>query len=92
LINTIYLLTVEKAMYDALEADDGEYEELEDDFIFLANEGMAAIEVVEEEDTKKSILKGGQSNKPFDLAEADFRSRDIQILTAEGAVEDNEED
>jgi len=52
---------------------------------------MAAIEVVEE-DAKKGILKGGQSNKPFDLAEADFRSRDIQILTAEGAEEENEEE
>jgi len=32
-------MTVEKAAYAALEAADGEYEELEDDFIFLANEG-----------------------------------------------------
>ena len=29
----------EKAAFDALSADDGAYEELEDDFLFLANEG-----------------------------------------------------
>ena len=41
----------EKAAYEALDSDEemeGAYETIEDDFIFLANEGKAALELVEE--------------------------------------------
>lgn len=82
------LMTVEKAAYAALEACDGEYEELEDDFIFLANEGKPAIEVVEEDEDVAKKNGKDVNGKPFNLAEADFRSRDIQILTAEGYEDD----
>lgn len=43
------LHTVEKALQDALESGNEDYEELEDDFLFIANEGKVAIELVEEE-------------------------------------------
>ena len=33
----------------ALDDSDGEYEELEDDFLMIANEGQVAIEEVEED-------------------------------------------
>ena len=87
-------MTVEKAAMAALDDSDGEYEELEDDFLMIANEGQVAIEEVEEDadeaDSKaigaKGILKGAP--EPFDYDEADFRSRDIQILEDE---EDEEE-
>lgn len=86
-------MIVEKAAFAALEADDdGAYEELEDDFMLLANEGQIALEVVEEEvSTKKSNLKKNAPGQPFDLNEADFRSRDIQIITGNDAFEDEEE-
>ena len=48
LIVFIFIL-VEKAAFAALDASDGEYEELEDDFLMIANEGELAVEVVEEE-------------------------------------------
>lgn len=75
----------------ALDDSDGEYEELEDDFLMIANEGQVAIEEVDEDadeaDSKdKGALKGAP--QPFDYDEADFRSRDIQILEDE---EDEEE-
>ena len=41
-------MTVEKAAMAALDDSDGEYEELEDDFLMIANEGQVAIEEVEE--------------------------------------------
>ena len=40
---------IEKAAFDALSDSEGEYEELEDDFLFIANEGKVAIERVEVE-------------------------------------------
>lgn len=46
------LCIVEKAAFAALEASDDEfekYEELEDDFLFIANEGQVALELAEEE-------------------------------------------
>ena len=73
-------IDIEKAAYAALEASDGEYEELEDDFLMTANEGQIALEVVEEEEV------GAKPDKPFDMNEEDFRTRDIMIL------EDEEED
>lgn len=84
----------------ALDASDDEfdkYEELEDDFLMIANEGQVAIEEVEEEvkigengaGQKKGILKG--TEKPFDYNEADHRNRDIQILTGGDESEDEEE-
>ena len=42
-------MTVEKAAMAALDDSDGEYEELEDDFLMIANEGQVAIEEVEED-------------------------------------------
>ena len=66
--------------------------------MLIANDGQVALEVVEEDDAGKgkqdaakkkgSILKN--STEPFDLNEADFRSRDIQILTCDDE-EDEEE-
>ena len=89
-----FLTIVEKAAFAALDASEGEYEELEDDFMMLANEGQVALEVVEEEvkvdNTKKGILKDTPQSAAFDANEADFRSRDIQILTADDGEEDEE--
>ena len=59
-------MTVEKAAMAALDDSDGEYEELEDDFLMIANEGQVAIEEVEEDADEagskdkgaKGILKG----------------------------------
>ena len=42
-------ITVEKAAMAALDDSDDEYEELEDDFLMIANEGQVAIEEVEED-------------------------------------------
>ena len=93
LIVFIFIL-VEKAAFAALEASDGEYEELEDDFLMIANEGELAVEVIEEEvpatKAKKGILKNAPG-QPFDMNEADFRSRDIMILTGGEDEEDEEE-
>jgi len=82
----------EKAAFDALNDSTGVYEELEDDFVFLANEGKAAIEMVggeDEEEQKneskstKEKKKGGilkNNQKDAMLAEQDFRDRDIMIV------------
>ncbi|CDW89648.1 UNKNOWN [Stylonychia lemnae] len=43
----------EKAVFNCMFDDEGEYDELEDDFLMLANEGKAAIVVVESNNEKK---------------------------------------
>ena len=51
--NQFVLMLVEKAAFAAIEASDEEfdrYEELEDDFLMIANEGKVALEVVEDDD------------------------------------------
>ena len=51
--NRFVLMLVEKAAFAAIEASDEEfdrYEELEDDFLMIANEGKVALEVVEDDD------------------------------------------
>ena len=64
--------------------------------MMIANEGQVAVQVVEEEvgEGEKTgpagILKKAADMEPFDLNEADFRSRDIQILTGDDD-EDEEE-
>ena len=65
--------------------------------MMIANEGQVAVQVVEEEvgEVGKTggpagILKKAADMEPFDLNEADFRSRDIQILTGDDD-EDEEE-
>ena len=85
----------EKAAFDALNDSTGVYEELEDDFVFLANEGKAAIEMVTGEDEEeqkneskstKEKKKGGilkNNQKDAMLAEQDFRDRDIMIVEQE---------
>ena len=40
----------EKAVFECLENDEGEYEELEDDFLFKANDGKLGIIVEKEYD------------------------------------------
>lgn len=50
----------EKAVFTCLEDDNGEYDELEDDFLMLANEGKPALEVVEE-----TAVKGKSSKEEF---------------------------
>ena len=57
---------------------------------------LEAVEENEAEESKKQtgaqgILKKG-TNEPFDMNEADFRSRDIQILTADGEDDDEDEE
>lgn len=87
-------MIVEKAAFAALEASDGEYEELEDDFLFIANDGKVALEVVEDDEVEDSKQKGIlKVKKPeaFDMDEADFRSRDIKIITGNPEFEDDEE-
>jgi hypothetical protein len=46
-ILTRHFYSTEKAAFDALSEAD-EYEDLEDDFLFIANDGKVAIEEVEE--------------------------------------------
>ena len=66
--------------------NEGDYEELEDDFLMLANEGQVAIEEVDEKvvigdqaaEKKKGILKGDK----FDADEAEYRDRDVVIIEA----------
>ena len=43
----------EKAAFAALEDSEGEYEELEDDFMMIANEGQVALEAVEEDESEE---------------------------------------
>ena len=61
-------MSTEKAAYAALEADDGAYEELEDDFLFIANEGKVALESVDpdqdaKEDDEKDTMSGDGKEK-----------------------------
>ena len=86
----MFSLIVEKAAYAALEASEGEYEELEDDFLMIANEGQVALQVIEDDEDEKDKNKE-DADKPFDANEADFRSRDIQILKEEDDEENEEE-
>ena len=87
----------EKAAFAALEDDDGVYDELEDDFMMIANEGQVAMEAVEEDEAEESkkqeggILKKG-TNGAIDMNEIDYRSRDVMILTAEGEEEELDEE
>ena len=48
---------VEKAAFDALQDSEGVYEELEDDFLFIANEGQVALKLAEEEKTETEVEK-----------------------------------
>lgn len=82
---------VEKAAFDALQDSEGEYEELEDDFLFIANEGQVALVLAEEgkdgidgKEKKKGILKGKEKGKDHGEAdlEADYKDRaNVQIVT-----------
>ena len=74
------------AAYVALSASEGEYEELEDDFLMIANEGQLAMELVEEDagEANKNAVETGKGqgilkkpDQPFDMNEEDFRTRDI---------------
>ena len=52
----------EQAAFDALEnSEDGAYEELEDDFLFLVNDGQVAVAIDEKEEdiTTLGKKKGG---------------------------------
>ena len=60
---------VERAAYAALSASDGDYEELEDDFLFIANEGKVALELVSDSEDDKKGGKAGILKKPYDAAE-----------------------
>lgn len=62
--SNLILYTIEKAVFNCLEDDEGEYEELEDDFLFLANEGKPAL-VAEEisDDEKEKEMNGDFHNK-----------------------------
>ena len=64
----------------------------------IANEGQVALEAVEEDQTaeeskgqKVGIMKKGQI-EAIDMNEVDFRSRDIQILTADDGEEELDEE
>ena len=47
-------LSIERAVFDCLEDEDNdEYEELEDDFLMIANEGQPALVLVETEVSQK---------------------------------------
>ena len=48
----------EKAAFAALEDDVGVYDELEDDFMMIANEGQVALEAVEEDEAEESKKQG----------------------------------
>lgn len=85
----------EKAAFAALEASDEEfekYEELEDDFLFIANEGQVALELAEEEvvdpKTGEKKLQAAEAGKAFDAAEADHRNREIEIVSDESENEE----
>ena len=75
----------ERAAFDALEnSEDGAYEELEDDFLFIANEGEVAVVI--EEDAEN--VKLGKKKVEFDL-EADYQNKaNVQIINT---GEDEEE-
>jgi len=62
---------IEKAAYDALSASEGEYEELEDDFLFIANECQVAIEKIDE------------PQKAGEAAEEEGANQDVVFLKAE---------
>ena len=40
---TYKCMCIEKETYDLFDAADGAYDELEDDFVFIANEGMPLL-------------------------------------------------
>ena len=46
------MFLIEKAVFLCMEDPEGEYEELEDDFLLLANEGKPALEEVEADKTE----------------------------------------
>lgn len=48
----------EKAVFMCMEDYEGVYEELEDDFLFLANEGQAAVVAQQVEPTQDGVKKG----------------------------------
>ena len=52
---------IEKETYDLFDAADGDYEELEDDFVFIANEGMPLL--VPQEDDKDQTGQDSKSTK-----------------------------
>ncbi len=56
----------------------------------IANEGQVALQVIEDDEDEKDKNKE-DADKPFDMNEADFRSRDIQILKEEDDEENEEE-
>ena len=79
---------VEKAAFDALQDSEGEYEELEDDFLFIANEGQVALVLAEEGKDGIDGKEKGKDHEEADL-EADYKDRaNVQILEAQ---EDEEE-
>ena len=71
---------VEKAAFDALQDSEGEYEELEDDFLFIANEGQVALVLAEEGKDGIDGKEKGKDHEEADL-EADYKDRaNVQIL------------
>ena len=84
----MFLLTIEKAAFLALEADEGAYEELEDDFLFIANEGKLALEATTDVDGAKEGVSKDEGQ--MDMNEADYRSRDVHFLDADDTLDEEE--
>ena len=81
---------VEKAAFDALHDSEGEYEELEDDFLFIANEGQVALVLAEEEKGGADGKNKDEDPEEVDL-EADYKNRaNVQILEAKDYEDDEE--
>ena len=58
---TYRCMCIEKETYDLFDAADGAYDELEDDFVFIANEGMPLL--VPQEDDKQDDDAGDEDTK-----------------------------
>jgi hypothetical protein len=69
---------IEKAVFNCLEGNNGEYDELEDDFLMLANEGKPAI--VCEDDTNE--LDDEYNNKGIVIVKDEFEERMVQMKNA----------
>jgi hypothetical protein len=52
-------LFIERAVFNCLEDEEGEYEELDDNFLLLANEGQPALVIASVEEEKPEYANKG---------------------------------
>lgn len=71
----------EKEVFDCMQDEDGDYEELEDDFLLMANEGKPALQ-----EDEKDEEKGQEENE-----DQEYENKDVYIIEKDEEEKEAEE-